>query len=237
MKTDFKIYLFSFVLFFFAPLHSQNRIQADVTIQQLVNNQVLTIKKEICYQTNGKLVTHILKPQEIITITNSLGEVSSYFPQENTAWATVSPSQSSKNEILAIFSSNERYDLGLSSLGFYVSSQEKDSTRTIRTYLPKSSHPEISKIIMVYQDDRPIYCGYFNKDSIENKKIYYQDYISLPRFMFPQNITEITYTASNDTIIRRQIFSNIKYDAEATSRYFDFQIPDSAKITEGIKLE
>lgn len=90
---------------------------------------------------------------------------------------------------------------------------------------------------MVYQDDKPIYCGYYNKENKENKKIYYQNYLALPRFFLPQNITEISITPQNDTIIRREIFTNIKYDKEATSKYFDFQIPTSATITEGIKLE
>ncbi len=237
MKVQRQILFFSFVLFVFSFAYCQNKIQAEVTIQQLVNKQVLTIKKEIYYQSNGRLVTHILVPQEIFTITNSLGEVSSYLPSENTAWTTVSPNQSTKNEILAIFSSNNRYDLGLSQLGFILNKQEKDSTRIVKTFLPQQEHKEISKIIMVYQDDKPIYCGYFNKEGVENKKIYYQNYIAFPRFFFPQNITEISVTVGNDTIIRRQIFSNIKYDSQATSKYFDFQIPDSAQTIEGIKIE
>lgn len=125
MKVQRQILFFSFVLFVFSFAYCQNKIQAEVTIQQLVNKQVLTIKKEIYYQSNGRLVTHILVPQEIFTITNSLGEVSSYLPSENTAWTTVSPNQSTKNEILAIFSSNNRYDLGLSQLGFILNKQEK----------------------------------------------------------------------------------------------------------------
>lgn len=237
MKTQKQILFFSFVLFVFSFSYCQNKIQADVIIQQLFNKQVLTIKKEIFYQSNGKLVSHILVPQEIFTITNSLGEVSSYLPSENTAWTTVSPNQSSKNEVFAIFSSNDRYDLGLSKLGFVLNKQEKDSTRIVKTFIPQQEHKEISKIIMVYQDDRPIYCGYFNKANIENKKIYYQNYITFPRFYFPQNITEISISKNNDTIIRRQIFSNIKYDSQATSEYFNFQIPDTAKTIEGIKLE
>ncbi|MDO5760546.1 MAG: hypothetical protein Q4Q06_05930 [Bacteroidota bacterium] len=237
MKTMRKIFLFLFVFLFFCVARGQNKIQADVTIQQLINKKVLTINKQIFYQTNGKLVTRILEPEEIFTITNALGEVSCYMPKENTAWTTVAPSQSSKNEILAIFSSNSRYDLGLSDLGFVLESQKKDSTRIVKTYIPKTKHKEISKIIMVYQDDKPIYCGYYNKENRENKKIYYQNYLSLPKFFLPQNITEISITNNNDTIIRRQIFSNIKYDKEAGSEYFNFQIPESATKTEGIKLE
>jgi len=225
--------VFSFFLF----AKGQNKIQAEVTIQQLVDKQVLTIKKEIFYQTNGRLVTHMLSPKEIITIANALGEISCYSPLDNTAWTTFSPQKSSKNEIFAVFSSQNRYDLGLSDLGFMLSKQEKDNDRIIKTYSPQTSHADVSKIIMVYQNDVPIYCGYYDKKDVENKKIYYQNYIQLSRFFFPQNITEISITPQNDTIIRRQIFSNIKYDKDATSKYFDFQIPDSAKITEGIKLE
>ncbi len=237
MKTIKKIILFSFVFLFVITLRGQNRIQAEVTIQQLINKKVITIKKEVFYQSNGKLVTHIVSPQEIFTITNSLGEVACYQPSENTAWTTLSSTQSSKNEVFAIFSSKNRYDLGLSDIGFELSKQEKDSTRIVKTYLPKKEHKEISKIIMVYQDDKPIYCGYYNKENKENKKIYYQNYLALPRFFLPQNITEISITPQNDTIIRREIFTNIKYDKEATSKYFDFQIPANATITEGIKLE
>ncbi|MBR1769612.1 MAG: hypothetical protein IJ748_04050 [Bacteroidales bacterium] len=231
------LYIAVLFLVFFQSVQAQNKMQAEVTIQQLIRNKVLTIKKEIFYQSNGHLVTHITQPQEIIIISNSLGEISSYFPATDEAFSSVSPSQSSKNEVFAVFSSNERNDLGLSSLGFEMKQQERDSTRIVKTYIPTTENKEISRIIMVYDNDLPIYCGYFNKENKENKKIYYQDYIHLPKFSMPTNITEISVMPSNDTIIRRQIFSSVKCDKEAVSEYFEFRIPDSAKMMEGIKIE
>ncbi|MBQ9253829.1 MAG: hypothetical protein IJ180_03530 [Bacteroidales bacterium] len=218
-------------------VQAQNKIQADVTIQQLISGKVLTIKKSVFFESNGRCVTKITYPEEIISINNALGEVVFYSPKNNQAWNEVGKDYSSKNEIFAIFSSNDRYDLGLSSLGFTLSQQEKDSTRIVKTFIPKTENKEISKIIMVSENDMPIYCGYFNKKEEENKKIYYQDYVSLPKFSFPKNITEITVTENNDTIIRRQLFDNIKYDNDATSSYFQFQIPDSVTIVQGTKKE
>lgn len=221
----------------FVFVYSQNKIQADVTIQQLVNKQVLTIRKSIYYRSDGRMVTHLLYPKEMFVICNSLGESSTYIPEDNIAWTSVDAHRSTKDEILHIFSSDQRYDLGLSSLGFHILKQEQDSTRIVKTFVPDKPdrNLQISHIDMVYEGTLPIYCAYFNNDSAAVKKIYYQDYIRLPRFYFPRNITEITLNSNNDTIIRRQKFENILWDERADSPYFSFQVPDSAVISQDMK--
>lgn len=220
----------SFLVLLCFGLFSQNKIQSDVEVRQLAGNKVVTLRKHVCYSIDGKCVTHFDTPQEMYIISNSLGESYTYWPSTNTVWMRTDEALSSKNEILYVFSSSDRYDLGLSGLGFSLAGQERDSTRIVRTFRPERTGGKIGKIIMVYENDLPIYCGYFDTHDRERKKIYYSDYTDLPRFSFPATITEITVNESDDTIIRRQVYKNIKYDSEADSPVFDFRVPDSAKV-------
>lgn len=230
MGTPARQAMASFLVLLCFGLFSQNRIQSDVVVKQLANNKVVTVRKHVCYSIDGRCVTHINSPQEMYIISNTLGEAYTYWPSTNTVWMRTDEALSSKNEILYVFSSSDRYDLGLSGLGFSLAGQERDSTRIVRTFRPEQPNDKIGKIIMVYENDLPIYCGYFDTHDRERKKIYYSDYTDLPRFSFPATVTEITVTDRDDTIIRRMVYENIRFDSEATSPVFDFRIPDSAKV-------
>lgn len=221
--------VYLFLILFYANCFAQNKISADVTVQQLFNNKLLTLHKSIFYTKDGKCVTRNIEPEEVITISNHLGEYFAYNTQRNELIYDVDQGYSTKSEPLDMFASAERSDLGLSSLGFSLQGQEIEGKRVVKTFIPKEVE-KISKITMVYENDLPIYCGYFNKKGEEFRQIYYTEYFYFPFFAFPTKITEISFSEKKEKTIRRMTYSNILYDENATSEYFNYQIPSDAKV-------
>lgn len=222
------------VLIFFILLSifsfSQKHISANVEIKQVRNKKMITIEKEIFYQSNGNFVVHFTKPQEYFVISNSLGEAKAYMPQTNEVVIINDPFFSSQNELLYSFLSNDYQDFGLTKLGFKIKTQKKEGEKVIKTYITdKKEFENISKIEIVYEKNLPIYSAYYNNKDIK-RKIYYNKYIHLNHFTFPSQITEISYDSPSDSTTKREVYSNIKVDNLIKNPLFDYKIPSSAKL-------
>ncbi|MCK9162958.1 MAG: hypothetical protein M0O93_01245 [Bacteroidales bacterium] len=221
-----------FIVIIFISLSSlaQKRISASVEIKQVKNKKVITIKKDIFYQSNGNFVVHMTKPQEYYVVTNSLGEAKAYMPQTNEVLIINDPFFSSQNELLYSFLSNDFQDFGLQKIGFKLKSQKKEGTKIIKTFITdKKEIKDISKIEMVYEKNLPIYSAYYKQKEI-TRKIYYNKYMHFKMFTFPTQITEISYDSPSDSTVKREVYSNIKVDEFIKNSLFDYKIPASAKL-------
>lgn len=216
--------------------YSQNRISANVISKQVLNKKVLTIERNIYYQTNGKLITHYIKPEEYFLITNSFGEAKVYNPKTNEVSIINDKSMSSKNELIYSFLANEYHDFGLLEMGFKLQSQKQENKRIIKTFIPQNKNiNNISKIEIVFENTFPIYSAYFDKKGKIIRKIYYAKYQKFNIFTFPTQITEISYNSPKDSIVKREVYSNVQIDKFNSSNLFDYQIPSSAKYVSPFK--
>ncbi len=63
-------------------------------------------------------------------------------------------------------------------------------------------------------------------------KLYFSNYLSYNDITIPGKITEINYISDTDSVVSRITYSNLKVGADATGEFFDFKIPEDAKIVQ-----
>ena len=215
-----------------SSISAQNRVSADAEIVRVNKGLAITVRKEIFFNANGRMVVRYLHPEEYYMVTNTFGEARIYRPKANEVMVINDSFLSSESELIYYFLTNKIEDLGLRDLGFSLSSTRSEGNKIVRTFTPSDNNSNFSKIEMVHENHLPVYCAYFDTKSRIVQKIYYSDYQMLSFTVFPKRITEITYIAANDSIVSRKLYSNIKVGRDAISQYFDFSIPSDAKIVD-----
>ncbi len=228
-------YFILLILLFFSiePISAQviNKISVHKVSQALVNGKKITTEADCYYNTqNYKFVTNVLKPQKFIKIINNKGELRIYFPAENRLILKQNSVFSSFNEDLHYFVNNLYDDLGLKNEGFKLVSTKFDNNYMISTWTPPGSLKKVSKVEVVYEKMIPIYSSYYDEKSSVIKKTYYSDYYQGSNLIMPQRITEISYTSKSDSLVRRTIYSNLKFNESVDDYYLNFKIPDNAKL-------
>lgn len=179
----------------------------------------------------GILVSSYSSPKEFIKVSNRKGEIKIYIPKSNTVTYTQDISLSSENELIFYFSNNLQQDLGLEKEGFTMIDSRIDDNYLIFVWEAPQEMNVIKKIEIVYDGDYPIYAAYFNLNGDILKKIYYYDYFTTNYFKMPTKITEVSYTPERDSIVQRTTFSNINVANTPNSSYFNFKIPNNAKVS------
>lgn len=237
MCSCIKKLFFALILFSTVNGFSQNKISANVISKQFLNKKLLTIERDIYYQTNGKLVTHYIKPQEYFLITNSFGEAKVYNPKTNEVMIMNEKNMSSRNELIYTFLSNQYSDFGLTEMGFILKGQKKEGIRIIKTFVPKNKkNDNVTKIEIVFENTFPIYIAYYNKKNFITRKVYYSKYQNFKLFTFPTQITEISFVSTKDSIVKRDDYSNVKVENFNTNSLFDYNVPLNAKLVNPYKL-
>lgn len=206
-------------------------ISVSVKNQTLKNGLTNNYKVDYFYdQQQGVLISHYTQPQEFVKITNRKGELKLYFPKENKLSILQDAFFSSENELLFYFVNNQLQDLGLEKEGFYLSDMRTDEEYLVFTWLAPESLKTILKVEVVFEGEKPIYSAYYNRDEKIIRKIYYYEYIQTAHFQMPLKITEISYLNEQDSIIQRMNFSNLNISNTPSSPYFNFKIPENAKV-------
>jgi len=208
------------------------KISVHKKTQVLKDGKKQTIEANCYYSAeNGIFVAHYLSPKEFIKITNRKGELKIYFPETNKVTTKQDFYFSSENELLHYFVNNLIDDLGLKKEGFTMSDSRYDDGYLVTTWTAPSDMKAVEKVEIVFEDMIPIYAAYFSRENEVMRKIYYSDYYQRNRLLLPRRITEITYTAKNDSTIKRTIYSNIKQNGAVNEKYLDYEIPEDAQIT------
>ena len=179
----------------------------------------------------GVLVSSYSSPNKFIKISNRNGEVKLYIPKTKKVTFTQDATLSSENELIYYFANNQQQDLGLEKEGFSIVDSRLDGNFLIFVWEAPQEMNAIKKIEVVYDGDYPIYAAYSNLNGDILKKIYYYDYFETNYFKMPTKVTEISYTQQRDSIVQRTIFSNINVSNTPSSSYFNFKIPDNAKVS------
>jgi hypothetical protein len=179
------------------------------------------------------VISNFYYPEEYIFITNANGESKIYYPDVNEVFLAQNEVLSSEKNMLYYFISNQLFDLGIESLGFSLEETSFDDHVQINIWKPLPDMPsKVGKVKLVHEKGIPIYSAYYDKSDIILNKVYFNDYKTIDEFMIPSNIIEISYISDTDSIVSKISYTDIKYGHEAKSDYFDFKIPDDAKIIE-----
>jgi hypothetical protein len=199
---------------------------------EILENQKKMANEVDLFFDNKKLVItkyyHSFK--EFIMLANSLGEIKIYYPASNEVEYKQVTELSSKRNPIYYFANNLTDHLGLADEGFSMISGTYENQFYVTIWKAPTMLKGIEKVKMVFESGVPVYSEYESGKNKVLKKIYYTNYKDFDKFRLPLKIIEISYKPSGDSIINRTLFSDVKVSPTADSNYFNFKIPDNAKL-------
>jgi hypothetical protein len=209
-----------------------DKVSVTQEIQVLSKGSKSIFKCDIYYnKEKDAIVTHHYYPVEFIKMSNRLGESKIYFPSTNSVTIQQSQSLSTTNELLYYFVNNRISDLGLAKEGFKLVRTSHEEDLIVTLWQAPPTLKIINQIKIVFKEMLPIYAEYISTTGEIMKKIYYSRYSDFKTFMLPMRITEISFENKTDSTIKRSVFSNVMTSDFPVNNYFDFKIPDDAKIS------
>lgn len=200
--------------------------QTDVTENgKKINNEV-----DLYFDNDKKILTKYYHSRKsFILISNSLGEIKTYYPSSNEVAFYQARELSSKRNLVYYFANNFTDNLGLTEEGFTLSSNNIENQYDVTIWKAPFSLKGIAAVKMVFENRLPIYSEYQSNKAKILKKIFYTNYKDFISFRLPLKIIEISYLPSGDSIVTRTQFSNIRVSSSADNEYFNFKIPENAK--------
>jgi len=216
-------------LSFAIPLDAQQTVSADVTVKQVKDGKASAVSKSICCRNDGSMVAISQKKEgKVYVFTNMRGETRIYDQARNEVMSDNSGAVASTDELLQVFLLQRVDDMGFTSMGYSLTGTKRDGANLIKIFEPKDKSSQCARIELVTNDYLPIYCAYLDRKGKVITKTYYSDYKLTERFMFPHRVTEITYLNSRDSVVKLDLYSNLKVNKPDPA--FDFTIPANAKI-------
>jgi hypothetical protein len=206
-------------------------VSVSQEIQVLTKGTKSIFKCDIFYnKEKDAIVTHHYYPVEFVKMSNRLGEMKIYFPETNTVTIEQNQSLSTTNELLYYFINNKLSDLGLSKEGFKLVNTTREEGMVVTYWQAPASLKVVNMIKIVFKEVLPIYAEYLGSDKKILRKIYYSRYTDFESFRIPLRITEISFENKTDSTIRLSVFSNVRTKEFPDNNYFNFKIPENAKI-------
>jgi len=185
----------------------------------------------IYYANSGKMVSYFNKPQNYVVLNNAKGEVSLYDPEKNTVAQQQSIMYSTETSQLYFFLQNQKQDLGLQKMGFTQKDLRFEKDLMIAQWLPPMGLQEnLSYVELVHEQGKPIYLAYIQQNGAPAKKVYFYDYTKVAGLDFPQSITQIDYTDTQDSLVSKTTYANMRVNAPTDLEKLDFEIPANAKV-------
>lgn len=227
-----RIYLFFLFLLLGVSLNAQpgSFISLKQHTEILENGKKIANEVDLFFDKNKQIITkYYHSSPEFIMISNSLGEIKTYYPGTNEVGYKQISELSSKRNLIYYFSNNLTDHLGLADEGFNLSSNTYENQFYVTLWKAPSILRGIETVKMVFEKGLPVYSEYLTNKKKILKKIYYTNYDDFTQFRLPLKIIEISYMPSGDSIINRTLFSDVKVSSSADGKYFNFKIPDNAK--------
>lgn len=210
---------------------AQVRLSVDEQSVQAAGGKKMTSERSLYLNADGRLVVEQLRPQHTIALSNTLGEMRIYDTASNEVAILNDKEFASSKEMISIFASGGYVDMALPLYGYNQSDIRSENGLIIKTFKPQTT-AATAKVELVFQNHLPICMIYYNAKGEEMRKLYFSRY-QYERIPLPMRITEIEYTtAKSDSLVRLTTYSNLRFDFEANSELFDFQIPADAKRVE-----
>lgn len=212
-----------------ATLSAQHRLSVDAKSVQVTAGKKITSERSLYLHPDGRMISHQQRPMELISLTNSLGEMRIYDPASNEVAAMNDKEMASSKEMVALFASGSYVDMGLPLYGYTHSDTRNEGGLLIKSYTPRDNSA-VAKVELVFERHLPICMVYYGPKGNTIRKVYFSRY-EHGRIPMPMRITEVEYTAKSDSIVRLTTYSNLLIGADASSEMFDFEIPADAKRT------
>ncbi|MDR4988180.1 MAG: hypothetical protein RG741_04990 [Bacteroidales bacterium] len=210
------------------------RIMMRMESQSLQDGKTARVEATLFYEAHhGRLITKVESPMQQVMITNQYGELTIYDPGKNTVFRAQSIEYSSKNNLIYFFLNGNTHDMGLRDMGFSLEHTSFEDNLMITRWVPPPSVSNLfSHIELVHEDYLPIYAGYFDVNGKLVKKVFYSDYEIYTDVILPFRVTEFNYLPGGDSIINRITLSDVRFNRQAVSAWFDFKIPEDARLIE-----
>ena len=134
------------------------RISLNMQSKKVVNGKLHITNADVFYNSDGKMVTHILAPFETIIINNTKGDLSIYNPKENQVYKDYNFTQGTETSSLYFFLKDKNNELGLRTLGFKLYTSKFENGLLITNWLPPAQYMKLfSSVELVYQQGKPVF--------------------------------------------------------------------------------
>lgn len=210
---------------------AQQRVSIDVKTVQVADGQKVTTERSLYLHPDGRLIAEQHRPIHLVSLSNALGEMKIYDPQNNKVAAMNNRDMSSSKEMVAIFSSGNYADMSLGDYGFIQSDVREEDGLIIKSYTTRRSEKGVASVELVFQNQLPICMIYYDANKHPLRKVYFARY-EYGRIPMPMRITEIEYNTPQDSVVRLSTYSKLLTGKDATSPMFDYQIPADAERTD-----
>jgi len=207
------------------------KVSAHIFTRQTEKGYVSAVTGDLYYARNGSLVTNFTSPRDYVMVTNPQGEVRVYDPKKNTVMQFQNSLFSTTTTSFFYFFTGKTTDMGLQHSGYKIANTRFDGDMMITEWKAESPQPKdpVVYVKLVHRKSRPIYMDYQDLNHHILRKVYYYDYIELGGVSFPKTFTEILYQKA-DSVITKTEYSNFKLNGEAQSSFFNFSVPENAKL-------
>lgn len=210
---------------------AQVRLSVDEQCVHVVEGKKMTMERSLCLHADGRLVVEQIRPRHTVTLSNPFGEVRIYDTASNIVSFVNNDKYASSKEMISIFASGSYIDMALPLYGYTQSDIRNENGVIVKTFTPKTV-TTTAKVELIFQNHLPICMIDYNAKGEEMRKLYFSRY-QYERIPLPMRITEIEYLpAKSDSLVRLTTYSNLRFDGDAVSELFDFQIPTDAQRVE-----
>jgi hypothetical protein len=211
-------------------------VSFDFTSKILEKGKYISVSGEMYYDlAEKKMITHLTKPFENITIANSLGEVKIYDPKENSVVYSNNQANTTESSYFHHFFNSSSSDMGLQKLGFVIIDTKIDDGMFVTKWAPKEPGRDIKRIELAHQKSNIMYMGIISQKEKPLGKVFFSKHTKTGEFVIPLSITELGYSALGDSTITKKIYSNPKTNEQVNAKYLNYQIPKDAKVVKAGK--
>ncbi|WP_044117782.1 LolA-like protein [Alkaliflexus imshenetskii] len=207
----------------------KGKVSVKARHQVYQKGQLFTVESTSLYDgSTGNITCHYIAPVEFYKTINTKGETMIYMPRENQVSFTQNSQYGSDSELLYYFVNNFTQDLGLEKEGFIRSGSRRDNKYHVTVWQAPPGLKPVHTVELVFENFLPVYAAYLGMNGRPLKKIYYYEYHHDNNFSLPKKITEVSYSAPNDSVVRRTTFSDIRTGFNIEDSRFNFEIPQNA---------
>lgn len=207
------------------------KIQMDMNVRTAHSGKMTQSSAQLHYLADGRMIANFILPSGYTVINNTKGEVKVYDPVKNTIRQVNDYNLSTESSLISFFVGGQVYDMGLGKMGFVLLKTERKDKLNITSWsAPESMASSLSAVKLVLDDNKPIYIEYMDNKKKVSSKTYFYKYETYENLRFPTAVTVISYLSAKDSMISKTTFTNVKLNAKADSKYFNFTIPANAKL-------
>lgn len=229
---------FVLTLFFvFNNLKAQNEVFLKMESSTLDEGKKVIIKSDIIFLLETqRMISHFTYPKEYYITNNGFGEAQMYEPATNSLLIQYGDHLKASSSLIYSFLSNDVSDLGLSKMGFQLSSSYYENQFLVTKWIPPSNALSyLSEVKLVFEENNlPVYCEYVNAEEVIDTKIYFSDYQIISNSSFPKRVTTIKFQGEmgQDSTINRVLFSNFTVENQDFAKLKQFKIPEDATLVD-----